>query len=495
MKIPTILKGDDAGAITLALDSSHSYDGATLVVAYQGATKTFTGLAAGGTVSLVYNHVETAAFRLGCYPMEARLIGAGGSVETVSNAEWRIKVTDIVSEVNCGGSFAVVPGAASVPVTDIEELGGRYKLADVAAKLDEVCRILAQRTAPVSGPSAGPFGAVALVLLFSLGAFAANVQTARLDDMYNDERVVTNVSFEGLATPGAVSNIVTKAYIEDLGITADFSTNNAALVETIEATAPAPGNYANVSNRAMNAVQTEADPTVPSWAKKTVGDFYSYNLYSLVNRDFYAKDSSIKSQSSIWLKGSSNPTVTVGRDKLSDNTYPYARQTVLGFSAYEGFDYYAHYRPRGIYIWPWWNEDAANVIAYLFPTNGNGGTFALTSDIPSVPTAQINAAATTNALQDAELESHASQLSQLSQSLDGKVPTSRTINGKALTSNISLSADEVGATTPEDVTAAIREQSLGGIWDETLQVWWTPRMRNGSLTYEATTNVNLNAEN
>lgn len=56
-------------------------------------------------------------------------------------------------------------------------------------------------------------------------------------------------------------------------------------------------------------------------------------------------------------------------------------------------------------------------------------------------------------------------------------------------------ASEVGATTPEDVTAAIREQSLGGIWDEELQVWWTPRMRNGSLTYEATTNVNLNAEN
>ena len=356
MKIPTILKGDDAGAITLALDSSHSYDGATLVVAYQGVTKTFTGLAAGGTVSLVYNHAETAGFRLGCYPMEARLIGAGGSIETVSNAEWRIKVTDIVSEVNCGGSFAVVPGAASVPVTDVEELGEHYKLADVAAKLDEVCRILAQRTAPVSGPSAGPFGAVALALLFSLGAFAANVQTARLDDMYNDERVVTNVTFEGLATPGAVSNIVTKAYVEDLGITADFSTNNMELVETIEATAPAPGNYAAVSNAAVHA-------------------------------------------------------------------------------------------------------------------------------------------AITNALQDTALESHAYQLSQLSQSLDGKVPTSRTINGKALTSNISLSADEVGATTPEDVTAAIREQSLGGIWDETLQVWWTPRMRNGSLTYEATTNVNLNAEN
>jgi len=51
----------------------------------------------------------------------------------------------------------------------------------------------------------------------------------------------------------------------------------------------------------------------------------------------------------------------------------------------------------------------------------------------------------TNAMQDVELASHASQLSQLFQSIDGKVPTSRTVNGKALTSNISLSANDVGA--------------------------------------------------
>ena len=63
------------------------------------------------------------------------------------------------------------------------------------------------------------------------------------------------------------------------------------------------------------------------------------------------------------------------------------------------------------------------------------------------------------------------------------------------TAKPAYTASEVGATTPADVTAAIREQSLGGIWDEALQVWWTPRMRNGSLTYEATTNANLNAEN
>ena len=49
--------------------------------------------------------------------------------------------------------------------------------------------------------------------------------------------------------------------------------------------------------------------------------------------------------------------------------------------------------------------------------------------------------------------------------------------------------------TQQGVTNIVRDLSLGGIWDDELQVWWTPRMRNGSLTYEATTNVNLNAEN
>ena len=51
--------------------------------------------------------------------------------------------------------------------------------------------------------------------------------------------------------------------------TPDFSTANTTLVETIEATAPVPGNYATVSNRAMTALQsyTETDPTVPGWAK------------------------------------------------------------------------------------------------------------------------------------------------------------------------------------------------------------------------------------
>ncbi len=47
----------------------------------------------------------------------------------------------------------------------------------------------------------------------------------------------------------------------------DYSTSNADLVATIMATAPTPGNYETVSNRAMSAIQNEQDPTVPAWAK------------------------------------------------------------------------------------------------------------------------------------------------------------------------------------------------------------------------------------
>ena len=50
-------------------------------------------------------------------------------------------------------------------------------------------------------------------------------------------------------------------------------------------------------------------------------------------------------------------------------------------------------------------------------------------------------------------------------------------------------------TARQEVENTIREKSLGGIWDAQLEVWWTPVMVNGALTYQATTNVNLNAEN
>ena len=87
-------------------------------------------------------------------------------------------------------------------------------------------------------------------------AFAASVERAPLNslDLDANPQVVTNVTFEGIAES---SNVYTKAETDQrivaLAPAPDFSTNNTALVETIEATAPAPGDYANVSNKAVNA--------------------------------------------------------------------------------------------------------------------------------------------------------------------------------------------------------------------------------------------------
>ena len=203
MAIPAILQGDDSGAITIALADGHTYDGATLVVVFNGVSRQYTNLTAGGSVSLVFTAEETAGMPLGTAPLLMRLVGANGGVETVGNAAARIKVTDCVAEVSAGGSFAVTPGGN--PLEGVAGLGTRYTGDQLRAKINEVIAKLG--------------GTVAALLLCALPCLGdvLEVQTAPLGGIYSDERVVTNVTFD--------------------------------------ASAVVPGDYANVSNAAMNAVQ------------------------------------------------------------------------------------------------------------------------------------------------------------------------------------------------------------------------------------------------
>jgi hypothetical protein len=79
----------------------------------------------------------------------------------------------------------------------------------------------------------------------------------------------------------------------------DYSTSNAALVETIEATAPAPGNYAAVSNRAMNAA-SRADVEAGWWSGWKILRTYNgetANVTSQVQVPLY------DSEEGIWLVG------------------------------------------------------------------------------------------------------------------------------------------------------------------------------------------------
>ena len=319
----------------------------------------------------------------------------------------------------------------------------------------------------------------------------------------------------------------------------DYSTSNAALVATIEATAPAPGNYAAVSNAAVYAAITNAlqDTALESHASQlsqlsqsldgkatkddaTLTPIYGgngekYGAWTINPSTYDGKTIEIvyhadgfwvpryTGSDTDWGEGIDDPTgdmtsLTWDGDPyhwvgVDDGTTPLTATRVanpiLGYTlgsqtdkplaseaavsnkandaavvhktgdtmtgdlkitgsltrmvivGANDTDSYAALNRTGIY-----RDGTANYKKLTFPESG--GTFALTSDIPTV---QINAATTTNALQDATLESHSAQLSQLPQALDGKVPTSRTINGKALTSNISLSASEVGAATAEDV--------------------------------------------
>lgn len=187
----TILKGDTSADISFALAEGFDYSGATVHVGYQGAVKTFTGCAAGDVLGIIFSAEETAVMSLGSYPVTVRITGRSGMVKTIQNATTKICVTDDPSEVSGGVIALDVKGM----LYGIEDLPERWTEADLVAKLREIMRR----------------GGAVLCALLAFSAFGASVQTARKDAIYNDAQIVTNVTFDGLATTndtGAISRSV-----------------------------------------------------------------------------------------------------------------------------------------------------------------------------------------------------------------------------------------------------------------------------------------------
>ena len=219
----------------------------------------------------------------------------------------------------------------------------------------------------------------------------------------------------------------------------DFTTNNAALVETIEAKAPAPGNYATVSNRAMTAMQSHQSlqPST-NYTDAALGAFAATG--SVARAAAYGTPTRwTDANGCVWS------VVGVGTGVwtfYSDGTHEWNE---------------AQYYEDGVWIA---NCDGYNAYA-------DGGEDATSLDFLCY---------------DNGARASATQTVEYVNNLVGRV---------ALTNDI---PDVSGYATPADVTAAIREQSLGGIYDSELGVWWTPHMANGAYYWTATTNVNLNAE-
>ena len=207
----------------------------------------------------------------------------------------------------------------------------------------------------------------------------------------------------------------------------DFSTNNVALVETIEATAPAPGDYEIVSNKAMTAVQPGSlsftnDYIRTSWADDKTSEFAGH-----ANEASYADSASTAE----WATYADR----AGISDFSD----YAQKIQFGANLSD-----AKSGEEMLALNKNYTDNATSNLARVAHT-GSYIDLSNKPTIPTVPTAQINAATTTNALQDTAIESnrvsiasHADSISTLSDSISTLSNTTSTVS-----SGLAQLADEV----------------------------------------------------
>ena len=154
-------------------------------------------------------------------------------------------------------------------------------------------------------------------------AFPALCNAATLNDIPGTEDVYTAAEVEERINDVVTSAVKDAVLLQETDPTVsawakspnppDFSPSNATLVATIEATSPAPGDYATVSNKAMTALQsyTETDPTVPGWAKSQTQPLPP-DYSNVSNKAMTALQSYTETDPTVpaWAKASSKPTYT-----------------------------------------------------------------------------------------------------------------------------------------------------------------------------------------
>ena len=411
----TFLKGDTTATITLALAEGFDYSNKTVCLEYQGVQLTFSSPIAGGSLIFCFTARETASMSLGAFPVRVWLEDENGNVTTIHNADVKMRVTDCIADVHSGGAIYLdVRGGLS----GIDGLPERYTDEDLHNKINEILRRLG--------------GTVATLLLCALPAFGASLtlHTAPKGVIYNDQQVVTNATLDvsDLVTTGQLATAV-GAIPEP-----DFTVSNDTLVATIEATAPAPGNYAAVSNAAMNAVQSQSMTNYATRAELEAGWWSEWTCepsYIKINYVRYDED-----REKWHIQYETASPVDIYVDGLEDDT-------ILSF-----IDKGIHYTLTRHYIAGPVPTKPADIGAASPGTVSNIVTkvyvegLGISSEETDPSIGLTNGTIYVKGSTITPLTSH--------QSLSGYVPTSRTVNSKPLSSNVTLGASDVGAYSSTD---------------------------------------------